>query len=478
MSDGEGDTAGRTEADKRRLGFTTQENEVQDVELEVEGSVPDWLEGSLYRNGPAKFEAGDRELNHWFDGYAMLHLFEIAEGEVRYSNRFLRSDAYQGSRDGMTHGEFATDPCRELFKRFFTFFKPPSFTDNANVNVARVADDYVAMTETPLPVRFDPDTLETLEVGEYDVDGQLTTAHPHYDSEREATLNYVTEFGFRHEYRVFETPDSTGNQELLGEARADKPSYMHSFGLTRNYVVLMEFPLVVNPRKIVVGNEPFIESYEWRPERGTRFTLIDKDTGEVVARPSTDEAVFAFHHVNAYEDDDGVVVDVAAYPDAGIVEDLYLDNLRGEDFSPSEARLRRFHVSLSGEVESETLADTTIELPRINYGSRNAQPYRYAYGVGRRGDGFLDQLVKIGVKSGEYVAWYEEDTYPGEPVFVEAPDAEREDSGVVLSVVLDAARETSFLLVLDASSFTEVARAEVPHVVPNGFHGFFDREQN
>lgn len=40
-------------------------------------------------------------------------------------------------------------------------------------------------------------------------------------------------------------------------------------------------------------------------------------------------------------------------------------------------------------------------------------------------------------------------------------------------VVSYAKRSNSFLLVLDASSFTEMARAEVPHHIPFGFHGQF-----
>jgi carotenoid cleavage dioxygenase-like enzyme len=54
---------------------------------------------------------------------------------------------------------------------------------------------------------------------------------------------------------------------------------------------------------------------------------------------------------------------------------------------------------------------------------------------------------------------------------VRSPGARREDDGVALSVVLDARRRTSFLLVLDARTFTERARAEVPQHVPFGFHG-------
>jgi carotenoid cleavage dioxygenase-like enzyme len=59
----------------------------------------------------------------------------------------------------------------------------------------------------------------------------------------------------------------------------------------------------------------------------------------------------------------------------------------------------------------------------------------------------------------------------GEPVFVAAPQATHEDDGVILCVVLNANKGTSFLLVLEANSFAEIARAEVPHHIPFGFHG-------
>jgi beta,beta-carotene 9',10'-dioxygenase len=45
----------------------------------------------------------------------------------------------------------------------------------------------------------------------------------------------------------------------------------------------------------------------------------------------------------------------------------------------------------------------------------------------------------------------------------------------VLSVVLDSTARRSFLVVLDASSFEEIARAEAPHHIPFGFHGQFLR---
>ncbi len=51
------------------------------------------------------------------------------------------------------------------------------------------------------------------------------------------------------------------------------------------------------------------------------------------------------------------------------------------------------------------------------------------------------------------------------------PGRAREGEGVLLSVVLDAQRAQSFLLVLDAMSLAEIAKAECPHHIPFGFHG-------
>jgi carotenoid cleavage dioxygenase-like enzyme len=79
--------------------------------------------------------------------------------------------------------------------------------------------------------------------------------------------------------------------------------------------------------------------------------------------------------------------------------------------------------------------------------------------------------VKVDVSDGSRLEWRAEGCYPGEPIFVREPGAEAEDGGVILSVVLDAAAERSFLLVLDAGTMAELARAEAPHHIPFGFHG-------
>jgi beta,beta-carotene 9',10'-dioxygenase len=456
-------------------GFQTLEDERIVDSLELEGTLPTWLEGSLIRTGPAKFEVGERSVNHWFDGLAMLHRFAFAEGKVAYRNRFLESSAFKASKETgeISYSEFATDPCRSLFKRVQQVFSP-RISDNANVNLTRLGEEYVAMTETPLPVVFDPETLAAAGVAA-PAPGQHTTAHPHLDAKSGEGLFYATKFGPRTTYRLYARADTKSRREIA-RLPVSRPAYMHSFGITERYAVLTACPLVVNPPTIPLSGRPFIENFKWEPQRGTDVIVWDRHSGELVSR-SQAEPFFTFHHVNAFEDGDGLVVDLTAYEDDRIVRSFYLDRVREGGGYP-RAELRRYRVPLDGgDVSRETIAEG-FELPRINYRRNNTRPYRFVYGNYGPPDepgAFLDRIQKADVSSGATSEWHEDGRYPGEPVFVPSPDAREEDDGVLLSVVLDAQRETSFLLVLDASDLSEIARARVPHAIPFGFHGQFMR---
>jgi carotenoid cleavage dioxygenase-like enzyme len=463
-----------------RLGFRTLDREVAPAPLSVEGNFPAWLAGTLLRTGPAQFEVGAQRYRHWFDGLAMLHRFAFHDGAVSYASRFVDSAAYRGARESgrITYSEFATDPCRSLFRRVVTAFQPPRFGANANVNVLRFGDEFLAMSETPLPVVFDPATLRTLGVGA-PAPGQLTVAHPHRVPGSDEVVSYATKFGPATRYQVYARPaGGAGAPRVIATMPAPRPSYMHSFAITEHYAVLVEFPFVAVPLAIPLSGRPFIENFTWKPERGTGLRVVELATGRV-RRTHTAEPVFAFHHVNAFERDGELVIDLCAYDDADIVQALYLDRLRTARPRHPSAHLRRYVLPPgAGEVRSQRLGDVGIELPRIDYARRNGLPYRYVYGVGGRNDGeFPNQIVKSDVDTRESTVWSRPDTYPGEPVFVRSPGDEREDGGVLLSVVLDPAAGASFLLVLDATDLTELARAWVPHAVPFGFHGNYFADQ-
>ncbi len=464
-------------------GFIDLEHEHSRVRLTpIAGQIPAWLRGTLLRNGPGRFSVGEDRYRHWFDGLAMLHGFYFEDGAVFYSNRFLRSPAYCESMESnkIRYNAFATVPRYNRWQALLAWFAQPQSGANNGVSIARLGSEYLALTEAADIVACDAATLETGEVIEFDddVSGEITTAHPHYDFARRNLINFNVKLGRRPQY-IYYTCDSTIRQRRrIGAISVDKPAYTHSFAMTEHYIVHVEFPLVVHPLRLRFGNVPYINCYRWDPARGTRFTLLRKSDGAIVKHYQT-AACFAFHHVNAFERNDAVVVDIAAKPDASVIDDLYLDHLRSCTGRPihQPSTLQRFVLPLTApEVTQETLCDEYLEMPVINYRRHNGRDYRITYGISARTDrkdDFENQLIRIDTLTGAHSVWYEDDCYPWEPVFVARNPTASEDDGVLLSVVLNRPGENSYLLILDANTMQELARLALPCRVPLGFHGQF-----
>jgi carotenoid cleavage dioxygenase-like enzyme len=117
------------------------------------------------------------------------------------------------------------------------------------------------------------------------------------------------------------------------------------------------------------------------------------------------------------------------------------------------------------------------ELPRVN-DANYCRPYTYFYAANTADQKteygiFSDSVSKTNVETGESWIWKEEDCRPGEPIFIADPEGQDEDDGVLLSVVLDERKAESFLIVLNAKTMQEIARAQVHSVIPFGFHGAF-----
>ncbi|MFB6120930.1 MAG: carotenoid oxygenase family protein [Halobacteriaceae archaeon] len=458
-------------------GFRTLDEEVSERRLPVEGDLPSWLDGVLVRNGPGAFEAGGESFDHWFDGLGMLRRFAVADGAVTYTNRFLRSETYERAREGAYAGQFGTSATGNGLRERLRAALVPRATDNANVHVQRVGDRAVATTETTRAVEFDPATLDAR--GEWTFDDDLTAhhrcSHPIRDPETGAMWNVATRFGRQSTYSVRRRAAGETARTEVATVPVDRPAYVHSFALSESHVVIVESPLVVHPLRLLApGTTPFIERYRWRPARGTRFTVVDRATGEVVGRPRA-PPFFCFHQVGAFEDGDDVVVDLVAFEDASAVSALSLDALRAGDAPGLAGSLLRCRVPLDGDADAVDVErrHEGITLPRIAPG-RHTRGYRYAYGQSPGDAGFATGVVKVDVPNGTATTWRPDgETYPGEPVFVPRPGGTAEDDGVLLVVALDGEAERSVLHCLDAQTLAETGRAPLPHVLPFDFHGRF-----
>jgi carotenoid cleavage dioxygenase-like enzyme len=461
-------------------GFRSLTEERSGYSPTVEGSVPEWLSGALVRNGPGLFEAGGQRVNHWFDGLAMLRRYAFDDGEVTYSNRFLRTEAYEDAMDGRLTGQFGTDTRsrRQRLRELLGSLGPPEPTDNTNVHVARIDGEYVALTEAPRRVAFDPETLATR--GEFSFDDDLpehvTAAHLVDDPHHEELVGFSTQFGLSPQYHLYRVPAGSRERERITSLDARGPAYIHDVSVTDEHVVLVEPPLVLS---VLRALSPFsqgpVDMLDWRPGEPTRILVVDRETGDLVVE-STVGAAFVFHHVNAYVDDGTVVLDLVEFPDGDIVDAMSMSALDGEGYPDiADGRLVRYRIdTATGAVEQSRLYAGGIELPRVPR-ERVGRRHRYAYAQVTDRDG-ANGLVKVDCETGTAREWWERSVYVEEPLPVQHPDPDSEDDGVVLATALDVERERTTLMIFDAATLDVRARVPLPHAEPFGFHGRFFRD--
>uniref|UniRef100_A0A8C9W8A7 Beta-carotene oxygenase 1, like n=1 Tax=Scleropages formosus TaxID=113540 RepID=A0A8C9W8A7_SCLFO len=486
------------------------------------GCVPDWLQGTLLRNGPGMFTLGGTTYNHWFDGMALLHSFTFKDGEVYYRSKFLQSDTYKKNMaaNRIIVSEFGTmiypDPCKNIFSRVFSHLSNAisDFTDNNLINIIQYGKDYYTSSEVNYINQIDPESLQTIGRVNYrnHIALNLATAHPHYDKEGN-TYNMGTSIvNLRGpNYVIFKVPAHASGeagrnvalkniQEVCSIPCRSKyyPSYFHSFGLTENFIIFVEQPFKLDILKLATA---YFRGVTWGrclrfdKEDITLIHLIDRRKGKAVSTKFYTDALVMFHHVNAYEEEQHVVFDIITYKDSKLYDMFYLHNITEDnhfiqtnktssrpacqrfilplniDKDLSGTNLVKLEGSRASAVQQEdgsvyctpdTLCEG-VELPRINY-KFNGKKYRYFYSLKVKWSPCPNK-VNIFIRKGAWTSgleWTEEDYYPSEPVFVAAPDAKEEDDGVILSSVISQNPEKPpFLLILDAKNLKEIARATI-----------------
>lgn len=504
------------------------------VQAQVKGSVPSWLEGTLLRNGPGLFSVGDSQYNHWFDGLSLIHSFTFKNGEVSYRSKFLKSDTFKRNikADRIVVSEFGTmvypDPCKNIFSRFFTHLSNviPDFTDNNLVNIIRYGEDFYAASEINYINQINPETLDTIGRVNYrnHIALNLATAHPHYD-EQGNTYNMGTAIVAlgSPKYVVFKVPHNTSEAGHKKPALSELkqicsipfrstlfPSYFHSFGMTENYIVFVEQPFKLDMVRLATA---YVRGVSWGnclkfdKDDITLFHVVNKKTGNPVSTRYYGDALVVFHHVNAYEEQDHVVFDLISYKDTNLYDMFFIENMTQDTGRLIEANkcfnppvCQRFVLPLHISKETErgtnlvTLKDTTasaviqddgsvyckpdnvfhgLELPRINY-KFNTKKYRYIYGSRVEWSPHPNKIAKVDILTRTHIEWVQEKCYASEPVFVASPGATEEDDGVILSSVISPDPSISpFMLVLNARTLEELARAKIPASVHMDLHGYF-----
>jgi torulene dioxygenase len=506
-------------SDPLTWGFYATHEVQTPTHLDITGSFPSWLTGSLYRGAAATWDVGNYTAEHWFDGFSRNHLFQIADGSVTYRSRNSSDELMHFVQEtGLFPGNtFGSDPCKIIFGAFETTYRDGTNAHGnkttANTNVAFVPNfpglsgntssvggplnTLVATTDANRLQQIDPVTLEAIELFTYQasnpllVDSGHSSAHPAMTGE--AIYNYLLDTSAKPPvYRVFGITAPEGETKIIANITDAPPAYIHSMFHTEQHVIL-----IIWQADYTQAGETLLSSIgPWNPERKTLFYVIDPVNGGVISKYESEDAFFAFHEVNSFEDASGnIYVDLPTMTDYSFLEAAKIENLRANlgsktnassknDLAGSFTRYKLPFYEINKASDGSLITHTAkidfqlpykkanIELPRIDQ-SLAGKPYRYAYGIHSEKTGyFADSIIKVDTKKQSWKIWTPKTKQlPSEPIFIARPGATAEDDGVLLTVAMDSAEKKSSLVVIDATTMKELGRAHMPIVMGYGFHG-------
>jgi carotenoid cleavage dioxygenase len=458
------------------------------ADLEVSGSIPDYLDGRYLRNGPNPIGEIDPELYHWFVGDGMVHGMRIRGGKAEwYRNRWVRSPhASRMLGETPSNGHPGISPI------------------GANTNVIGHAGRTFALIEGGVANYELTDELDT--VGSCDFDGKITggyTAHPKRDPDT-GELHAVSYSMYRGNTVQYSVIGADGRARRTVDIEVTGSPMMHDFSLTERHVVFYDLPVTFDNRQAaemtvprglrlparlllsaligrvripdpISARTPAGNSadrrfpYSWNPRYPARVGVMPREGGNADVRWFDVEPCYVFHPMNAYDLDpsegDGVVLDVVRH-----AKMFDTDRLGPNEGPPT---LDRWTVDLAdGKVRESRIDDRGQEFPRVDerrVGKRHRYGYAPAVGGGTEGGNALLKHDLVGDTS--QVRSFGVGKALGEFVFHPSSADAAEDDGVLMGYVYDRPSDRSELAILDAQTLEQVAGIKLPHRVPAGFHG-------
>ncbi len=417
------------------------------TDLTVTGTLPPELDGRYVRNGANPISG---MADHPFLGDGMIHGIRLRGGQAEwYRNRYVMTP-------------FIDRPDQAVIDMGGSLIDMAA--SKANTNIIGHAGKLLALEEGHFPYVLDG-SLNT--VGPTDFGGKLVgpfTAHPKVCP----VTGELIAFGCSMiaPYMTYLRVAANGELVQVENITVGGPTMVHDFNITRNHVIFMDLPAVFDLELAMRGEMPI----KWSDAYPARLGVMPRDGNDSTVTWYDINPCYVFHPMNAYEDGDKIVLDVAR-----------LDHIWREsamDF-PDPALYRWTIDTVTKKVSEEQIDDVAAEFPRVaaSVAGLNHQ-YGYMMGVPSE-NAFADPSLASGTiykydrHSGERSSIdVGRGRLPGETVFVPAEGARAEDDGYLMTYVYDAATDASEFVVYDASTMHSqpIASVALPRV-PFGFHG-------
>ena len=434
--------------------------EISAEDLAVIGEIPRELFGAYFRNGPNP-AAAPKGMHHWFDGDGMIHGIWFENGKARYRNRYVGTQDLRANGAADMPGIF--EPSRDAPGR------KVNYRDTANTDLVYHNGRLLALWYiSGQPVAVDAQTLETIRTENFA--GELprnVSAHSKVDP--------VTGELVFFDYALYEPKMWTGTVSRDGELTQFQeidlpgPRLPHDMGLTENYVILHDLP--------VIFSEQAIRNRLWQihvADQPTRFGVVPRKGGP--AKWFEFPTCYVYHVINAWEEGDEVVMAACKMVPNGLKPDpKYGPYAAMADVLALRAQPFRWRMNIKpGEGREEQIDDALSEFPVVNT-EMTGRKTRYSYHV--IFDDCIEQrftgLMKYNLETGASVRHdFPQGVYGSEPAFAQRAGSTGEDDGWLVTFTADM-QGNSEAHIIDAKNFTAppVARIKLPQRVPAGFHG-------
>ena len=274
-----------------RGNFTPLTEERTVTDLRVTGTLPAELDGRYVRNGANPFTG---VADHPFTGDGMIHGIRLRDGKAEwYRNRYVKTP-------------FIADPDQLVYDVDASLTNMAA--SKANTNVLGHAGRLLALEEGHFPYVLDGG-LET--VGPLDFGGALTgsfTAHPKVCP----VTGELLAFGYSlfPPYLTYLRVDAKGQLVQSENISTGGPTMMHDFNITRNFVIFMDLPAVFDLDMAIRGEMPI----HWSDTYPARLGVMPRDGNDSSVTWYDIDPCYVFHPMNAYEDGNKIIIDVARLP--------------------------------------------------------------------------------------------------------------------------------------------------------------------
>ncbi|KAK5412239.1 transcriptional regulatory protein rco1 [Exophiala xenobiotica] len=458
------------------------EGEVQN--LEVEGTIPQSIDGTFYRVMPDPQLPSFIENDPWFNGDGNISAFRILAGKAHFKQRYVRTEKFVRERE-------AQRALAGKYRNKYTDAVEFKIRTTANTNVLVFNGKLLACKEDAPPYEMNPSTLET--VGLYDFDGQLPsltfTAHPKIDP---VTKELVC---FGYEAKGDGTPNicyfsvqPDGKFSEVAWVTCPVVAMIHDFAVTENYVIFPVIPQTCDIDRMKKGGE----HWQWNPDIPFYIGVLPRRQakGDQIKWFRAPNA-FPGHTFNAFEKDGKVLLDLPV-SDKNVF--FWWPDAEGNAPDPHEITAFLYRFSIDPKATEldlptpELLLQEDCEFPRIDdRWSMKEHTHSFFLFMDKAagtnwpaiapvmggGSPPYNSIGHLNAQTGQLEKYFAgPTTLLQEPIFIPRSDASDEGDGFVVALVNNYATMSSELHILDTKNFQKPqAIVYLPVRLRPGLHG-------